>query len=296
MLRAQLRRELPGEVRLLAKRAASWLASRGQHADALRSAVCSEDWDFAVEILAQSGPELPAAGPAAGLEPVLATFPASRYTSDAAVAGALAASGLRTGDSCATQLHLDNAVTALDRCAPDQRPIVATWLRALMVMQATAVGKQGPDTDAALVLAREAGATASDAAGHQAVGLLWTALGVAALAELRVADARVAFTQGCLQLSHGGRPEFSARAQAWRAIAEALRGDLLAASEPSPIQPAPARSEPARPEAARRSRSARSRSGREQAQRAGRHLAAAGQGRNSDRTPAARRARRRPAG
>ncbi len=136
MLRARLRRELPGETIRLTRRAARWLAARGQHAKAIRAAARAGDWDFAGRVLADAGPELLAAGPAAELEPVLATFPASRFAGDAAVAGALAAAGLRTGDSCAAALHLDNAQQALGRHGQAQRQRIRTWLQALRLMSA----------------------------------------------------------------------------------------------------------------------------------------------------------------
>lgn len=232
LLRAQLRRELPAELPLLTRRAANWQASRGDHASALRNAAGVGDWDFAAQVLAKVGPELLLPGQAATIEPVLAAFPASRHVSDAAVAGALAAAGLRTGDVCATALHLGNAEAAIRRCPGSVRPLVSTWLLALRLMQVTTGGK----ADARLIeegpaMAGRVASTASDSAEHQAVGLLWNAIGVAALSRLRVADARAAMASACRHLRAGGRPEFLAGAIAWRAVSEAMYGDLLTANE-----------------------------------------------------------------
>jgi len=237
LLRAELRRELPAELPLLTRRAAQWQAARGDHADALRNAALMGDWDFAARVLAKAGPELLLPGQAEALEPVLATFPASRYASDAAVAGALAAAGLRTGDISATALHLDNASAALSRCPGSLRPQVSTWLLALRLMHATACGI----VDAELIeegtaTAIRAAPTIGDNAEHQAVGLLWSAVGVAALSRLSVADARAALAHACGHLrdsasKHSGRSEFLASAMAWRAVCEAMYGDLLAANE-----------------------------------------------------------------
>jgi|HubBroStandDraft_1064217.scaffolds.fasta_scaffold05050_1 LuxR family maltose regulon positive regulatory protein len=232
LLRGQLRRELPAELPVLAARAASWQAAHSQYADALRNAAQAADWNLAASVLAEVGPELLLPGRAAEFEPVLATFPANRYRSDAAVAGALAAAGLRTGDECATQLHLDNAAAALPACPAGQRPTVNAWLQALRLMHATG---RGDDEAAAITrateLAGQAGAVACGRTAHQAVGLLWTAVGVAALASFRIADARAATAQACKHLRAGGRPEFLAQAIGWRGIAEAMYGDLLTASE-----------------------------------------------------------------
>jgi LuxR family maltose regulon positive regulatory protein len=232
LLRAQLRSELPAELPLLSRRAAKWQAARGDHADALRNAALIGDWDFAARVLAKAGPELLLPVQAAALEPVLATFPASRYTSDAAVAGALAAAGLRTGDISAAALHLANAGAALSRCPGNLRLLVSTWLLALRLMHATTCGK----ADAELVqegnaMASQAAATTGDSAEHQAAGLLWNAIGVALLSRLRVADARAAMAHACRHLRAGGRAEFLFSAIAWRAVSEAMYGDLLTADE-----------------------------------------------------------------
>jgi LuxR family maltose regulon positive regulatory protein len=233
MLRARLRRELPGESVRLTRRAARWLAAKGQHAQAIRTAARAGDWDFAGRVLADAGPELLVPGPAADLEPVLAAFPASRFTGDPAVAGALAAAGLRTGDTCTAALHLDNAQQALGRCGHAQRERIKTWLQALRLMSAGSAGADATPAD--LVeqsrgIAVKAERGASDAAAHQGVGLLWTALGAAELVAMDPVSARHSLAAARRHL-RGSRPEFADRARGWQALAEALYGDLIAASE-----------------------------------------------------------------
>ena len=231
MLRARLRRELPGETIRLTRRAARWLAARGQHAQAIRAAARAGDWDFAGRVLADAGPELLVPGPAAELEPVLATFPASRFTADAAVAGALAAAGLRTGDSCTAALHLGNAEQALGRGGQAHRQRIRTWLQALRLMSAT----PGQDADAdtlveqSRAIAAAAERSACDPASHQGTGLLWCALGAAELAAMDPASARQSLATARRHLREG-RPEFDDRARAWQALAEAVYGDLTTAS------------------------------------------------------------------
>lgn len=226
MLRARLRRELPGESVRLTRRAARWLAARGRHAQAIRTAARAGDWDFAGRVLADAGPELLVPEPAADLEPVLASFPSSRFSGDPAVAGALAAAGLRTGDTCTAALHLDNAQQALARCGQAQRQRIRTWLQALRLMSAA---------DPALVeqsrgIAVQAEHAASDAPAHQGVGLLWTALGVAELVSMDAANARQSLAAARRHL-HDARPEFADRARGWLALAEALYGNMIGASE-----------------------------------------------------------------
>jgi LuxR family transcriptional regulator, maltose regulon positive regulatory protein len=232
MLRARLRRELPGETLRLTRRAARWLAARGQHSRAIRTAARARDWDFAGRVLADAGPELLVPGAAAELEPVLATFPASRFAGDAAVAGALAAAGLRTGDSCAAALHLENAQQALGRCSHGQRQRIRTWLQALKLMSAAPVADGESD---ALVqqsrgIATQAERAANDGAARLGVGLLWCALGAAELAMQDAVSARQSLAAARRHL-RDSRPEFDDRARGWQALAEASYGDLLAASE-----------------------------------------------------------------
>jgi LuxR family transcriptional regulator, maltose regulon positive regulatory protein len=228
MLRARLRRELPGESVRLTRRAARWLAARGQHAQAIRAAARASDWEFAGRVLADAGPELLVPGAAAELEPVLATFPASRFAGDAAVAGALAAAGLRTGDSCAAALHLENAQQALGRCGHAQRQRIRTWLQALRLMSVTPV--QDSLVEQSRGIAVQAERTASEGAARLGVGLLWCALGAAELAGQDATSARQSLAAARRQL-RDGRPEFDDRARAWQALAEAVYGDLLAASD-----------------------------------------------------------------
>jgi LuxR family transcriptional regulator, maltose regulon positive regulatory protein len=236
LLRAELRREFPGQVTELTGKAARWQARNHRPVPALKNAVMAGDWDFAATVLAQVGPELLLPGQAAILEPILATFPASRYTADAAVAGALAAAGLRTGDSYATELHLKNAEAALEQCPDQQRAVIATWLKALTLMQSTARG--AADTELIRQATGMAGTIAPTTSGrgeHHALALLWTAAGIAALANLRITEARDAFAQAGHYLpsgpSDGFRREFTARTIAWRAVAEAMYGDLRAADD-----------------------------------------------------------------
>jgi LuxR family transcriptional regulator, maltose regulon positive regulatory protein len=226
MLRARLRRELPGESVRLTRRAARWLAARGRHAQAIRTAARAGDWDFAGRVLADAGPELLVPEPAADLEPVLASFPSSRFSGDPAVAGALAAAGLRTGDTCTAALHLDNAQQALGRCGQAQRQRIRTWLQALRLMSAADPGL----VEQSRGIAVQAEHAASDAPAHQGVGLLWTALGVAELVSMDAANARQSLAAAGRHL-RDARPEFADRARGWLALAEAIYGNMVDASE-----------------------------------------------------------------
>ena len=230
LLRAQLRRELPDEVTALHRRAARWQAGHGRSAEAIRSAARAGDWDFAARILADIGPMMLLPDQAAGLEPVLAAFPASRFTSDAPVAGALAAAGLRTGDSCAAALHLANAISALDRCPAAQRRSVEPWLHALRLMNADP--REAGRCDLAArgrAVAERAEATALGEADRLGLGLLWCALGVGALTSADTEQARACFGHAARHLRDCPYRAFGRRARAWLALADAMGGDPSAA-------------------------------------------------------------------
>ena len=232
LLRARLRRERPDEIPDLARRAARWQAAHAMPTDAIRSAAQAGDWDLAATILADIGPVMLLPGPAADLEPVLAAFPADRCTNDAAVACTLAAAGVRTGDVCAATLHLDNAARAIEHCPAAQRRIVGLWLHALRLMNAIAAvapatGMASLDelSVAGLATAQKAASAASSASAHQAVGLLWYALGICALARMDTEDSRAALRQAGAHLRECGRPEFARLAAGWLALADAVHGE-----------------------------------------------------------------------
>jgi LuxR family maltose regulon positive regulatory protein len=110
--------------------------------------------------------------------------------------------------------------------------LVSTWLHALRLMHATTCGKTDADlVEEGTAMANQVAGAIGDNAEHQALGLLWNAIGVAALSRLRVADGREAMAQACSHLRHGGRAEFLVSATAWRAVSEAMYGDLLTAEE-----------------------------------------------------------------
>src|SRR3984957_5288239 len=136
LLTAELRRQLPAEVPLLAARAARWHAARGEAVEAVRCAAEAGDWDFASRALAEVGIAAALGGRGAELEGGIGRFPTDRRADDPAVAAALAAARLcRGGPECAVA-YLDRAQQTIGSCAPIVRPVVELWLAALRVMHA----------------------------------------------------------------------------------------------------------------------------------------------------------------
>jgi LuxR family transcriptional regulator, maltose regulon positive regulatory protein len=226
-LTAELRRQLPEEVPLLAARAARWHAARGEAVEAVRCSAEAGDWDFASRALAEGGIAAALGGRAAELEEVIGRFPADRRADDPAVAAALGAARLcRGGPECAVA-YLDRAQQTIGSCAPTVRPVVELWLAALRVMHS---GDE-PTLVRGRVLAERAQATAGTLPAHRALGTLWLALGTARLRRWEITDARRELGHAVRQLEAAGLAGLLARARGWQALAEALYGDLRAAAE-----------------------------------------------------------------
>jgi LuxR family maltose regulon positive regulatory protein len=232
VLAAERNREIPHEVPVLLRRAARWHAAHDRATDALRSAAEAGDWDYAAHMLAEAGTAALVRSGASTLERVLALFPAERCADDPAVAAALAAARLWSGDPEGASHHLEGAQRTLGRCAPAARRIIEPWLAALRVMQASSQAAADPGLLAqGWTLAEQAQATAGTQPEHRACGLLWFALGTARLRRWEIHEASCALNHAARQLTAGGLSELCARARGWQALAEAWYGDLTAAEK-----------------------------------------------------------------
>ncbi len=232
VLAAERNREIPHEVPVLLRRAARWHAAHDRATDALRSAAEAGDWDYAAHMLAEAGTAALVRSGATTLERVLALFPAERCADDAAVAAALAAARLWSGDPDGASHHLEGAQRALGRCAPAARRIIEPWLAALRAMQAASRATADPGLLAqGWTLAEQAQATAGTQPEHRVLGLLWFALGTARLRRWEIHEARYALNHAGRQLTAGGLGELCARARGWQALAQAWYGDLTAAEK-----------------------------------------------------------------
>jgi LuxR family maltose regulon positive regulatory protein len=231
LLRAELRREHPGEVPVLARRAAQWQASNGRPADAIRSAARASDWELVSRVLATTGTSMLLPGPAAELGPVLAACPEDRCAGDAAVACTLASAGLRAGDRQAAAQHLANARHAISSGAPAEHRTIEAWMQVLTLMVADGRAiADGELIESSVAVARRCESVSSPAE-HQALGLLWCAIGVATLSGTDIPAARRAFLLARRHADRGVNREFSERARGWQALAEALHGDLCTSDE-----------------------------------------------------------------
>ena len=234
-LAAALRRELPEEVADLQSRVARWHAARGEVLPAVQAAAEIGDWEFGIGLLRDAGPAvlLSPAGPA--LEAALSGVPEAAAAGTLAVPIARAASRLWQGDADGALPHLEAAEAAWQATAPDPAQATASqdelWIAALRVLhRATALPPRPGWLAAERALATAAHGDPRGAGEHRALGVLWLALGFAALREFDAQSARSALLHASSQLSAGGLLALRERARSWEAVACALYGDLAAAT------------------------------------------------------------------
>ena len=233
VLFADLCRELPDEVPVLQSRVARWHAARGDVLAAVQAAAGVGDWEFGLQLLREAGPAvlLSPAGPA--LAAALAAVPPGRMAADAMLAVALAAARLWQGDADGALPHLEAAESMLARAGAESgRPgETDIWVAALRVLHRAAVSVAGPGwLDHEWDLASQAHTDPRGAPEHRALGVLWFALGLAALREFDSQRARSALLHASSQLSAGGLLALRERGRAFEAVACALCGDLAAAT------------------------------------------------------------------
>jgi LuxR family transcriptional regulator, maltose regulon positive regulatory protein len=223
VLLGELRSEMPGEVPVLFSRAARWAAGHGDVIEAVRCVAEAAEWEAASHVLTEAGLAGALPDRAGEFEAVLGRLPAERRT-ESAVAAALAMVRLCRGDPESAEAYLGVAAMALDISASD-RLVIELWLAMLRVI------RQPDDGCIALCWSLADKARAGKQSEHQALGLLWLALGTALLCRWEVTDAASALTSAHHQLTAAGTHSLAMRAQGWQALAAALGGDLAAAAE-----------------------------------------------------------------
>jgi LuxR family maltose regulon positive regulatory protein len=243
VLFADLCRELPDEVPVLQGRVARWHAGRGDVLAAVQAAASAGDWEFGMQLLRDAGPSVLLSPAAPVLEAALALVPPGTVAADGMLAVALAAARLWQGDADGALPHLETAESVLAAAgAPDARgdgpgdkgskPGEAEiWVAALRVLHKAAVSAAAPGwLDREWALASQAHTDPRGTPEHRALGVLWLALGLAALREFDSQLARSALLHASSQLSAGALLALRERGRAFEAVACALYGDLAAAA------------------------------------------------------------------
>jgi len=224
VLLGELRREMPGEVSVLFARAARWAAEQGDVIEAVRYAAEAGQWDQVSRVLTEAGLAGALPDRAAEFEAELGRLPAERR-GDPAVAAALAMVRLCRGDPESAAAYIGLAALALEESTPD-RLVIELWLAMMRLIRQ-------PDAEAIAdcrSLAEKARASAGTQSEHQALGLLWLALGTVLLCRWEVADCASALTSAHHQLTAAGTGALALRARGWLALSAALGGDLAAAA------------------------------------------------------------------
>ena len=243
VLFADLCRELPDEVPVLQGRVARWHADRGDVLAAVQAAASAGDWEFGVQLLRDAGPAVLLSPAAPVLEAALALVPPGKVAADGMLAVALAAARLWQGDADGALPHLETAESVLAATgAPDARGEglgdarskpgeVEIWVAALRVLHKATVNAAAPGwLDREWALASHAHTDPRGTPEHRALGVLWLALGLAALREFDSQLARAALLHASSQLSAGALLALRERGRAFEAVACALYGDLAAAA------------------------------------------------------------------
>jgi len=228
VLLGELRGGTPEEVPGLLGRAARWHTRDGDAIEAVRCWAETRDWEHASLALTEAGLAGVLPGRIGELEAALGLFPAARRGADPAVAAALGMARLCRGDLASADAYLALAAAGLDDRVPN-RLVVELWLA--MLRTALLRTAEQPDALAACwALAEQAQVSASKQAEHQALGLLWLALGTALLRRWEITAARRALASARHQLTAAGAIAMRERTQGWMAVTEVLYGDLHAAA------------------------------------------------------------------
>lgn len=252
LLRADLARLPPDELRDLHARAADWYAGDGRPADGLRHALAAGRWDLAGDLFVAHWPELTRYDRDPVHAPAPMSPPADVIRADPEVALACAAERAYAGDLPAASSHLRSAadhaaglpvprrdrflrlVTALEvsvaRLSGDPAEVRAAAARLLRTRPAGATPTRLPDsasTGAASSAPTAGGGGAADDADLRA--FTGTALGLVELADGALPAAR--FVRARAAAREAGRPRTELVGASRAALLLAVRGELRAAEQ-----------------------------------------------------------------
>jgi LuxR family maltose regulon positive regulatory protein len=229
VLRYMLRREAPGQVIQLHRRAADWYAARGQTVPAIEQALLAREWRYAAALMADHGPGLILRGDTAALHELVGRLPADLVQADPELVLLGAADRIVRDDSEATASHL--------LAAPQQDAAPSGKRGRLALLQAvvrTALAWQAGDLDQVLAEGTETltlqSRAGTDGHGEDARAATLVMVGMAELwtghldsAELRLREGLAAALRARLAPLH-----FACLSQL--ALLHALRGELHEAS------------------------------------------------------------------
>jgi LuxR family maltose regulon positive regulatory protein len=233
LLQVWLRREAPGEVGALHRRAAGWLAEHGHAVEAVRQAQAGEDWGLATRLLSDSWLGLFLDGAGATAHELLVGFPPDIVVADAELTALTVADELERGslEQAGRQLVLAGR---LSESAPEERRLrVQTMLAGLRLRLA----RQRGDLATVLEEARQllAGAEVADATRRgldEELRAVWLLnLGIAEVWTARFRHAERHLEQALALARRTERPYIAIECLANRALLASF-GSFGAAFEP----------------------------------------------------------------
>jgi LuxR family maltose regulon positive regulatory protein len=161
LLRYELRREAPGQVVRLHRRAADWYAARALPVPAIRQALLARDWQHAAALMARHGPSLILRGDAAALHELVGRLPADLVQADPELVLLGAADRLVRGDPDVAAAHMLVASQRAETL-PEER---GGRFALLLAIVRAALACQMGDLDQVLAAGEEALAWQSRAGG-----------------------------------------------------------------------------------------------------------------------------------
>jgi len=121
LLRLELRRKLPEELRVLHRLAAKWFNEHGEIVDTIRHTQAAGDWSDAARLLADHSFGLTLDGQAQTIQTLLRAFPPGAVTEGPDLPLARAASDLAQGRLDEAAAHLTVAETSISSTPPDRK-------------------------------------------------------------------------------------------------------------------------------------------------------------------------------
>jgi LuxR family transcriptional regulator, maltose regulon positive regulatory protein len=223
-LRLELRRTLADELVDLHRRAAQWLADRGQIVEAVRHTLAAGDWPDAARLVADHSFRWVLDGQAGTISAVLQAFPESASVDHPDLALAHAANELNQGrlEEAAAQLAL--ADSHVERAAPARRRRLAVATASLRLALARRSGQFTEVIEQVNLLDASISDQSSDqlAMGSELRGVALLNLGIVETWSGRLTDAERHLSEGA-QLAHTiGRPYLEVACRAHQAFPSEL--------------------------------------------------------------------------
>jgi LuxR family maltose regulon positive regulatory protein len=133
LLRLELRRTLPGQVRALHRLAAAWFIQHGQVVDAIRHTQAAGDWSDAARLLADHSFSLTLDGQTQTIQALLRAFPPGVDVDGPDLALARATTDLAQGDLDEAAAHLAVAETFAETTPPDRQRRLRVTIASLKI-------------------------------------------------------------------------------------------------------------------------------------------------------------------